>query len=113
MMRDLGRGLDTDEPSQRRIAAHLLEAGFMRRVPEQVGQQDDAPERGDGLIITSPTARGAECLEDGGVGDRLEGASDRTEGGAVLEFVPSEQGLGHRDPHPPDPPSGAGGEGTP
>src|SRR5262245_41525932 len=108
MVRDPLLGLDADEAAERRVAAQFGQARLVGRVAEQGGEAGAAPEGTDGVVVATAAPRRAEAVEDRRIGEGLEAAADRAQGGAIVEAGPVEDGLPGPDPHPPVPPSVAG-----
>ena len=99
VMGDLLLGLDPEESIERGVAADFGEAGVIRGMPQERGEHGDAPEEGDGIVVPAASPRLPQTLQEGGVGDGLETAADRPQGGRILQGRPGEQGLSLRDPH--------------
>jgi hypothetical protein len=99
VMGDLLLGLDPEESMQRGVAADFGEAGVIRGMPQERGEHGDAPEEGDGIVVSAASPRLPQTPQESGVGDGLETAADRSQGGRILQGRPGEQGLSIRDPH--------------
>src|SRR5262249_5678317 len=91
---DVRRGGDADQPAQRGVAVQLGQASMKGRVPQGDGQQHDAPQHGDGIIIAALAAGGAEAVEQGLVGNGVEEVAEGLQGGAILQLAPGEQRRG-------------------
>ena len=68
-------------------------------MPQGDGQQDDAPETFDGVVIAAVAAGSVEASEQLLIGDGAEEVADGDEGGAIVEAAPSEQWLCGVDVH--------------
>ena len=108
MVRDLGLRLNAQPAPQRGIAAEFGQAGLVRGMAEQRGQDGDAPEDRDWVIVATAAPRRAQPLEDRRVGNGLKTAADGAQGRAILEAGPVEEGLRSHDSHTPGPPLGRG-----
>jgi hypothetical protein len=63
------------------------------------GQQQDAPQNADGIVVASFGAIPAKTFEEVGIGDGFEELTNGGECGAVVEAIPGEQRLGDGDAH--------------
>jgi hypothetical protein len=90
---------NADEGAEIVVATPFREAGFEGDVAEHEGEEHDAPEDGDEMVVAAVAACLAEAVEQGGVGDGSQEASDRSERGAVVEGVPGEEGLDVAEVH--------------
>ena len=99
VMRNLGLGLHTKQPTERGIASQFGQTAVIRGMPQQGGQHGDAPEDGDRIVVPSMPPRLPQSLQQGSVGDSLQTTADRLQGGRILERCPSKQRLRGCDPH--------------
>src|SRR5262249_54399167 len=63
------------------------------------GEQDDAPQAWDGVVVASVPAGGVQALEELLVGDGGEEVAEGGEGGEVLQVFPGEQWVGGVQQH--------------
>lgn len=81
-------------PPERFVAFEFGQTGLGMRMPEGDGQDDDAPQDVDGVVVAAFAAGAAERFEQGAIGEGGQQVADGLERGAVFEAVPGEQGLG-------------------
>src|SRR5262245_7428567 len=104
-------GVIRPQPKCRRRTGFIREppdserARLVGGMTDQGGEDGDAPECGDRRIITAAAPRRVETPEDRRVGERLQAAADRVQGGAIVEAGAVEDGPHTPEPHPPIPPS--------
>src|SRR5262249_61253001 len=79
------------------IAEVLRQAGLDGDMAEEKRQQDDAPEKDDGIVVPSLAACGLESVEQALIGHRVEKVADSEEGGMVFELSPGEEGFASVD----------------
>ena len=65
VMRNLGLGLHTKQPTERGIASQFGQTAVIRGMPQQGGQHGDAPEDGDRIVVPSmPRACRSPCSRE-------------------------------------------------
>ena len=94
-----GLGFDADQAAEPVIATQLVEDGLGGDVTQDDAEDDHAPEHGDRIVVASLAASVAERIEELGVRQGGEQILDGLQGGAVLEAIPGEEGLGCVNDH--------------
>ena len=92
MMRDLGRGLHTEQPTERWIASQFGQTAVIRGMPQQGGHHGDAPEDGDRIVVPSMPPRLPQPLKQGSVGDSLQTTADRLQEGESSSVAQATRG---------------------
>ena len=81
------------------MALQFFQAGGDADMAEEDGEQQDAPEDRDGIVVAAATAMESETLEELGIGYGSEEGADGDAGGIVFEAIPGEERFGDGDEH--------------
>jgi hypothetical protein len=75
------------------------QASVERDMAQGDGQQHDAPQALDGEVVAALAAGGGQAVAELLMGDAAEEVAQGSQGGAVVEAGPGEEGLGGVDVH--------------
>jgi hypothetical protein len=76
------------------MAVEFGQTGLEGGVAEGDGEEEDAPESLDGIVVASTAAGPTQTLQEGCVGQGLEKFGEGGEVGMVVEPGPGKQGIG-------------------